>query len=313
MPNLALHVNVYESENENFFTIRDGGATVLHPGFTSSQTPRPWALSSISALKSSSRRSRESGQCLRRASCSSNKRNACSMRSRRAALAARGTRGAMLERDPDMLVDQPVQVRCHALRGVYSAEVHDVYGFRLEREHPVDRAVQRWRIEMHRSGGRKHELAAVAVEFAVRQPEGVAGEDMAARRVAHHDVMARVAGGIMKTQFAPCEPDRTSVHRGDDALRRYRRHLAVHAAGHRRAIDGNGPLDQPGGICHVALAESMHREPCVRTAAHEFPPPRRRGRDGCGSARSSRPPRLARPFPPARRAPAARNGSRRCR
>ena len=70
MPDLALHVNVYERETQ-IFTSCSGGATAVHLFARRARRRGPGHSSSKSTLKTSSRRSCESGQCWRRASSSS--------------------------------------------------------------------------------------------------------------------------------------------------------------------------------------------------------------------------------------------------
>lgn len=181
-----------------------------------------------------------------------------------------GARLAVLERDPNMLVDQPVQVGRHALRLLHPAEVHDVNGFRLEREHPVDRAVQRGRIEMDGRGGRERELPAVPVELAIRQPERVPGEDVAARRVAHHDVVARMAGGVIERKLAPRQQYRATLHRLDDSRLGDREDFAIHAVSLVFSVYAYRSLDQLRRVHHVARTQRVHREACIGAAAHEL-------------------------------------------
>ena len=121
------------------------------------------------------------------------------------------------QRDFDIAVEQAQHLAAKFLGRCQSAEVGQVDGVRLERQHALDGGAHLVRVELDRARRGEDQRTAVDIELAVGNAEGVAGENAAALAVDDGDVVLRVARCVDAEQFARAEPEYRVVVGFDDA------------------------------------------------------------------------------------------------
>ena len=124
---------------------------------------------------------------------------------------------------------------------------------------------------MYRTGSRHHKLAAIVIELAIGQPEGVTGEDMTGLFIEHTDVMTGVTGRVKKNQWTPVEHEHRVVWCLNHAPSVHRQNLAIECTHMRLTIDRHRALDQFARIYHVAGAARMHGELRIGQLGHQQP------------------------------------------
>ena len=107
------------------------------------------------------------------------------------------------------------------------------------------------------------------VELAVRQAEGVAGEQAAAALVPHAVVVPRVAGCVEQAQGAIGQVQFHAVGAFEHALGAHRHHRADRALHLVGTVDGAGTGDQFGRIDQVTRAQRVHDQPGVGQRGHQ--------------------------------------------
>jgi hypothetical protein len=167
-----------------------------------------------------------------------------------------------------MGIDQSVQVGRTALDIAQFAEMRQVHGARRIRHKQIDGRVHRDRVELYGCRGRKDELAAVDIHFAIGKAKCIAGKDGIAAAIDDADVMSRVPWRIEAQQLATGKVDARFVRRLDDAQSLDGDDFAVHAANLGRSIYGSGTSNEFGRIRHVAGAARVHNQSRRREGAH---------------------------------------------
>ena len=130
------------------------------------------------------------------------------------------------------------------------------------REQPVDRAVQRVGVELHRRRRRQHERSGGGVELAVADAEIVAGVDVAVVEVDRAVVMPRVARRIDELERASAERSRMPSAINSTRSAGIGMISPYSWAEHRLPVDGDRAGDELGWIdrcgaprgCSTALA-----------------------------------------------------------
>ena len=82
----------------------------------------------------------------------------------------------------------------------HAAVVREINTLGLERAHEFDGRMHGIRFEVHRCGRREDEGFAVDIQFAIRQPEGVAGKDRLRSMIDDRDMVPRMARRIENLQ-----------------------------------------------------------------------------------------------------------------
>ena len=109
--------------------------------------------------------------------------------------------------DAHEFVDALVQVGGETLEVAHRAVMRQRNALRPIREQPVDRCVQRLRVELHGRRRREHEGPRRGVELAIRDAEGVAAENDAVVEIDRAIVMPRMTRRIEELERASAEPD----------------------------------------------------------------------------------------------------------
>ncbi len=180
------------------------------------------------------------------------------IRARRRGLRRRDHRIELREqhrRQPRHVADAPV--------------VRDEDLLRAVPEHPLDRSSQRLGLELHRRRRRHDPRAGGGVELAVRETEGVAGEEAPARLVPDAVVMHRVTRRVEELQRPAGKLDRHAVGRLEDALGRHRHQRAVRAFDLLGAVHRGRAFHQVHGVDQVSRAARMDDEPRFRQLLHQ--------------------------------------------
>src|SRR3569832_1267228 len=114
-------------------------------------------------------------------------------------------------RQRNVFVNQHMEARSEVRGFLEAAVVREIDALRHEREFAFDGGVHRVWIELHGRGGGKDEWAGRAVEFAIGEAEGGAGEHAAARFVVNAVVMTSVARCVDERQRS-CTTNKTETN-----------------------------------------------------------------------------------------------------
>ena len=144
------------------------------------------------------------------------------------------------------------------------------------------------------------------VELAVREPEGVAGEDAGGAVVDDGLVMQGMTRRMHALEHAPGEFETLAVLRDRDTIARDGQDLAVQLRIQLVAVHGARACDEFRRIDHVRRTAWMHHRSGVRAARASVRRRRRHGRGARGSGTGTPPHRAPRRARRVRRGSAAR-------
>ena len=178
----------------------------------------------------------------------------------------------MSARDAGQLTHLRLEQLAQTRHAGHAAEVHEVYGLGAVRQHPLDGGDELLRIELRRGRGRGDEGALRAVERAVGDAEGVAGEDAGVRRVHDGVVVQRVPRDVDELERAAAEAHPLAILDHAHARGRDRQQLPVQLL-EALAVDRARALDQAAGVDHVRRAARMQHRHGVGELLHQPPRP----------------------------------------
>src|SRR5882757_7160099 len=89
--------------------------------------------------------------------------------------------------------------------------MHEIHGLGCISGHAIDRSEQLVRVELRRAGRRDDECAVLGIQFAIRNTEGVAGENARMSGIDHRVVMQRMPGCVYELELALPEAEPLAI------------------------------------------------------------------------------------------------------
>src|SRR5437667_59903 len=152
----------------------------------------------------------------------------------------------------------------------HAAEVHEVHRLRAVGQHPVDRGDVLIGMELRGGRRRGDESAALGIERAVRDAEGVAAEDAPVRLIHDGVVVQGVSGHVNELERPLAEPHALAVLDRPHALGGDRHERAVELV-QALAVDRAGAGHELRRVDHVRCAARMQQRPRVGELLHQAP------------------------------------------
>ena len=170
-------------------------------------------------------------------------------------------------------LDLAQQIAAQARYVPNPAEVGEVQRGRPEGQQPFHRRPHGRRVELGGRDGGQDRGAAIHIQLAQGDAEGLASEDAATVGIEQAQVVTGVAGGVKTHQSAATEVEGMAIAGGEDALDRHRRQLTVQPLSLVRAIDGLDGGEQRRRVGHVPRPARMHHQPGFGKGLHHRPGP----------------------------------------
>ncbi len=151
----------------------------------------------------------------------------------------------------------------------HAAVVGQVHRLRAIAQHALDRGLHRFRVELHRRRGREDEGPLRAVQLAVGNAEGIAGEPAAAACIPHAVMVQCVARGVQQHQLAAGQVDTVAVLGHHHTMFGNGLDTTIAARDFLGTVHRRGTGNQPGRVDHVRRTARVQHCLCVGQLLHQ--------------------------------------------